>query len=874
MNLPLWRRKQKAQLDEEISAHLDAAVRERIARGESRAQAEAAARREFGNTALVAEVTRDQWGWTWLEQLAQDLRYGLRQLRRSPGFALTAMLTLALGIGANTAIFTLVNSVLLRPLPYEESERLVAVFQHEKKLGERRNATSPFSFHRWQQQNSVFETMAAATPWSPVLTGHDRPDVIDGLKVSATLFPLLRADAALGRTFHPEEGEPGNHRVVVLGHDLWQRRFGGDAALVGRTIQLDGEPYTVIGVMTPGFRFPPFWVVDAEFWTPLAFTPEERNRNARFLRAFARLRPGVRVQQAQAELDAISRRIEEENPRDYSSVGANVELLQEPVVHGVRPVLLLLLGAAGFVLLIGCGNIASLLLARAAMRSREFAVRRAIGASGARLVRQLFTESLLLAALSGGAGTLLGVWLLGALRGVLAESLPQVVAVEFDLRVLAFTFGASLLAAIATGLAPALAARRDTLADAMKSGAPSTGGSGSRLRGGLVTGEVALAVILLTGAGLMLESMWRLMNLDPGFRREQLLTATVSFPGPRYETVEQQSRLMAQLQQRIDALPGVESAALVNHLPIGGDMWRFRFIVEGQPLPAADQIPLAAYRAATPGLFRVMGIRLARGRDFAATDAVNSEPVILINETLARRYFIGDDPLGKRTRLGATDSTLPWLTVIGVVSDVRQGALAEEIPPEMYLPYSQQLTAFYRSTTLAVHTRGDAASLEKSIVSAIGELDATLPVTGFRTVQQLLDGEVRQPQRQSLLIAAFAALALLLAAIGLYGVIAYAVTQRTNEIGIRMALGAQPGQVVTLVLRHGLLLSLGGVALGLAGSLVLARALEGMLFEVSVSDPTTFISVAVLMAVVALLAAFIPARRASRVDPLTALRHE
>jgi len=873
MKLPLWRRKQSEELSEEIRAHLEAAVRERMERGESRAQAEAAARREFGNADLVREVTRDQWGWGWLDRLLQDTRYGLRQLRRSPGFTVTAVLTLALGIGANTAIFTLVNSVLLRPLPYRESDRLVAVFLHEKHIGERRNATSPYDYHQWLQ-NRVFETMAAATPWSPVLTGNDRPDVVEGLRASPTLFQMLRADAALGRTFRPEEGEPGNHRVVVLSHELWQRRFGSDRGLVGRTIELDGEPYTVIGVMPPGFQFPPFWAVDAGLWTPLAFTPEERNRHARFLRAFARLRPGITIEQAQSEMDSIARRIEQENSQGNSSTGVNVEPLQEPVVSGARPVLLVLLGAVGFVLLIGCANIANLLLARATVRSREFAVRLAIGASRGRLIRQLLTESLLLAALSGAAGVLLGAWLLGAFRSLLTESLPHIAEVSFDLRVLAFVSGVSFLTAAVVGLIPALHAGQNALADALKSGTRQTSRGKNGLRGALVTGEVALAVTLLAGAGLLLQSVWRLTNLDPGFRREKLLTANVSFPGPRYATVEQQSRFFAQVQERLQALPGVEAAALTNHLPIGGDVWRFQFVVEGQPLPAADRMPLAVYRAATPGLFRAMGIRLLRGRDFTASDTANSEPVVLVNETLARRYFAGQDAVGKRVRLGDPDSTLAWCTVVGVVGDVRQGKLSGEIPPEMYLPYTQQLTEFYRSTNLAVQTHGEAASLEKAVVSAVLEMDATLPVTNLRTIESLLENEVRQPRRQGVLLAAFAGLALLLAGIGLYGVIAYAVTQRTQEMGIRIALGARPAQVVTLVVRQGLALTLSGVALGLAGALALSRMLEGMLFEVNATDPATFTGVTVLLTAVALLACYFPARRAARIDPMLALRHE
>ena len=873
MKLPLWRRKQKDELDEELRAHHDAAVQERIERGEPRAQAESAARREMGNTGLIAEITREMWGWASLDRLLQDVRYGLRQLRRNPGFTLTAVLTLALGIGANTAIFSAVNSVLLRPLPYRDSDRLVAVFNHEKRMGEPRNPTSPFDFHQWQQ-NRVFEAMAAATPWEPVLTGYDRPDRLDGLRASATLFQLLGAEAALGRTFREPDGEIGSHRVVVLGHNIWQRRFGSDRALVGRTLLLDSEPYTVIGVMPPGFRFPPFWAVDAEFWAPLTFTPDERNRRARFLRAFARLKPGVTLAQARSEMDGIARRLEQEAPQSNKSVGVTVEPLQEPVVHGIRPVLVALLGAAGFVLLIGCANIANLLLARASVRSREFAVRMALGASRARLVPQLLTESLLLALLSGAAGLLLGVWLLGALRGMMAESLPRIVEVQLDWRVLAFAFAVSLLTAIATGLAPALQAGRGGLVDALKSGTRQTSGGSSRLRGGLVVSEVALAVVLLAGAGLMLQSVWRLANLDPGFRREQVLTAEISFAGERYETVEQQFHLVNNVQQRISALPGVEAAALTNHLPIGGDVWRFQFVVDGQPLPPSDQMPLAVYRAATPGLFRALGIRLVRGRDFSATDTPGSEPVILVNETAARRYFGGEDPVGKRIRLGGLDSKLPWLTVVGVTSDVRQGALAEDVPPEMYLPYAQQLTEFYRNTTLVVHTRGETAPLEKAIQQVTWDLDANLPVTRIRTIEQILEGEVRLPRRQGLLIAAFAGVALLLAGIGLYGVVSYMVARRTQEIGVRMALGAQRGDILRLVVGQGMGLVTLGLSIGLAGAWMLTRWVEGLLFQVSPTDPATFAAVSVLLGLVALLACCMPARRAVRVDPMTALRQE
>jgi len=873
MRLPMWRRRQKEELDEEIRAHLEQAVRVRIERGESREQAEAAARREFGNPGLVAEVTRDTWGWAWLDNLAQDVRYGLRQLRRNPGFAITAILTLALGIGANTAIFSAVNSVLLRPLPYRDSDRLVAVFLHEKQLNEPRNPTSPYDFHQWQQ-NRVFETMAAASPWTPVLTGYDRPDHLEGLRASATLFRLLRAEAALGRTFRDEENEIGNHRVIVLGHDLWLRRFGGDRALVGRTLLLDGEPFTVIGVMPAGFRFPPFWAVQAEFWAPLTFTPQERNRRARMLRAFARLKQGVTLEQAQAEMDAIARRIEGESPDSNTSVGVNVEALQEPVVTEVRPVLLVLLGAAGFVLLIGCTNIANLLLARASVRGQEFAVRRALGASPTRLVRQMLTENLLLAAISSVAGVLLGAWLLAALRGLMADSLPRVAVVQLDLRVLAFSFGASLLAAVFTGLFPALRARHAALADALKTGARQAGASKSRLRSALVVAEVALAVVLLTGAGLMLQSVWRLMNLDPGFRRDQLLTATVSFPGPRYATVAQQSLLLGELRQRIAALPGVEAAALVNHLPIGGDVWRFQFVVEGQPSPPSDQMPLAVYRASTLGLLRAMGIRLVRGRDFAPSDSPESAPVVLINETLARRYFGTDNPVGRHLRLGALDSTLPWLTVIGVTGDVRQGALAGEIPPEMYLPYTQHLTEFHRSSTLVVHTRHETAPLEAAARRITADLDPTLPVTDIRTIEQLLEQEVRQPRRHSLLMATFAGLALLLAGIGLYGVASYVAALRTQEIAVRIALGAQRGDILQLVIGRAISLVLTGIGIGLGGALALTRSLESLLFHVSPTDPGTLLAVSTVLGLVALLAGYLPARRAVRVDPMAALRQE
>lgn len=809
-----------------------------------------------------------------MDHLLQSFRYGMRALRRSPGFTTSVIASLALAIGACVAVFAVVSSVLLRPLPYASPERLVALFLREPQSQSDRNPTSPKEFRLWRGSRSL-EAMTAATPWAPVLTGSGEPDQLHGLKTSASLFDLLGRRARLGRTF--TAGRDGNveGRVIVLGHGLWSRRFGGDPAIIGRSVRLDGEPYEVIGIMPPRFEFPPFWATEAEFWSPLVFTAEEWDRGARYLRVFARLPDGGTLAEARAEMDLIGQRIAEADPEDNAGTSINLEPLQEPVVSDIRPTILLLFAAVGLVLLIACANVANLQLSRASGRVREFSVRLALGAKRSHLAVESLTESVLLAGASGAIGLLVAEWILAAFSSAAPDVLPSVAVLHIDLRVFAFAALVSLVVAALTGLAPVWRAIHSSASQGLADGGRHSGSVRSaRLRSGLAVVEIALAVTLVAGAGLLVRTMWSLQHLDPGFDRGDLLTATVGLAGSEHADSEQQTPFLRSLQDRLAALPEVDQAGMANFLPIGGDLWGMRFAVEGQPVASPEKLPRASFRVITPGFLPTMGTRLERGRDFSWQDDTDARQVVIVSRTLASRYWPEDDPLGQRLRWGAEGPDEPWLTVIGVAEDVRQWDLADDVRPEVYFPYGQNpLNRFAQFTVALRPSAGTAISLP-ALQSAVWSLDPGLPVTEVRTIDTILDTSLGGRAFYSNLLTWFAIAGLCLASVGVYGVISFGVSQRSREFGIRIALGAQRRDVVRLVMRQGLRLALAGLAIGLGAALSLSRLIASLLFSVTPADPVAFAIAAGVLALVALLASFLPARRAARVELVVALRHE
>jgi putative ABC transport system permease protein len=842
------------------------AAQERVERGETLERAEAAARREFGNVGLVKEVTREMWGWAWLRQLTQDCKYGLRTMRRAPGFTAVVILTLALGIGANTAIFSIVNAVLLRPLSYRDPARLVTVLHDGWK------PVAPANFLDWREQSRSFESVAAAQVWNLTMTGQDRPEQLNVLQTSAEIFHVLGVDAALGRTYSAGEDRPGREHVVVLSHRLWQRRFGGDRRVVGREVTLDGEPYTVIGVMPPDFQFAPFWATHAEAWLPLNLGRRVSDRRGQSLRVFARLKDGVTREQAQAEMEAINRRLEEQYPRTNEGLTVAVDPLHEKVVGKSRPALLVILGAVGFVLLIACANVANLMLAKAAARQREIAVRLALGAGRWRVVRQLLTESLLLSLAGGGAGLLLAFWCNTALASYGPDTLPRIQTVGLDARVLVFTLGLSVLVGLLFGLAPALRATKTELTESLKDRARGStpGRRHERVRQLLVVGEIALSLVLLVGGGLMMRSFLRLTSVDPGFDPRGVLTVTVPLAGPRYSTDEQRASFFQQLTTRVSSLQGVKSASAINHLPLGGDVWSFSFTPEGRPAPPSSEQPSAVYRVARPDYFRTMGAALLKGRDFTERDVATSPGVVIVNEALARQQWPGEEPLGKRITVGG--GGINPREVVGVVKDVKQGEWSAEPKPEVYLPHSQ--AAAPRSMALVLRASSDPSMIEPEVRREVWAIDRDLPVSQVTGMEEVVADSVGQQRFNTLLIGAFAAAALILAAAGVYGVMSYAVAERTHEIGVRMALGARGRDVLGMVIGQGLVLTLCGLALGLAGALALARVMTSVLYEVSPTDPLVFGGVVGALTLSALAACYVPARRATKVDPMLALRHE
>jgi putative ABC transport system permease protein len=877
----------EAEIIEELAQHLDDNYEQTLQAGATKEEAYQAVLLELTESDLLAEGLRRverpvqqepvvlgaQRRMNMFGDLWQDLRYGLRMLVKNPGFTIVAVIALALGIGANSAIFSVVNTVLLRPLPYKDPDRLVMVWEDASRHGYPRDTPAAANYIDWRDQNQVFEGMAAIANESFNLTGAGEPERIEGRRVSANLFPLLGVGPQLGRAFLPEEDMPGGSRVVLLSHGLWQRRFGSDMNITGKPLTLNGESHTVVGVMPPDFQFPS---PDDELWTPIAFTSEEAaNRRRHYLEVIARLKPGVSLEQAQAEMKAIAARLQQQYPDQNTDLGATVTSLHEHVAGDIKPALLVLLGAVGFVLLIACANVANLLLARAAGRQKEIAVCIALGASRMRLIRQFLTESILLAALGGGVGLLLSVWGVNLLKAFIPESISQVQAITIDAKVLIFTLLVSLLTGLIFGLAPATQASNFNLNETLKEGGrdSAAGSRGNRIRGVLVIAEVAVSLILLIGAGLLINSFLRLRNVDPGFRADKLLTMKVVLPEQKYAEHAQRSAFYTELIRRIETLPGVKSAAVTTNLPLYRQGNSITVSIEGRPDPGPGKKPNVITRVISPRYFSTMGIPLLQGRQINEQDRINTPAVAVISETMARRFWPGEDPLGKRITPGPLNSPPEdWITVIGVVKDVRQFELVMDPKPQMYLSYEQ--ADFFEPRDLVVSTDVEPLGLAATVRGAVWAIDKDQPVSNIRTMEEILSESVARQRFSMLLLGIFATLALVLAAVGIYGVMSYSVAQRTHEIGIRMALGAQKSDVLKLTVGHGLKLVLIGVVIGLVAAFILTRVMSSLLFGISATDPTTFITISLVLISVALLASYIPARRATKVDPMIALRYE
>ena len=795
----------------------------------------------------------------------KDLRYCLLMLRKRPVFTAIVMLTLALGIGANTAIFSVVNAVLLNPLPFPEPERLVRIFESNPGRSWPEFSASEPNYYDWVDQNDVFENLAAQQGAAFNLTGSGEPERIVGAFSSANLFPTLGVAPVLGRNFLPEEDRPGASRVVILSHQLWQRRFGSDQDLIGKTVQLNGESHTVVGVLPRGFTF----TNATELWVPLARNLAQSNRSNHILSVFGRLKPGVDLDQATANLQTIAGRLEQQYPASNEGWGVRTLTFYDWITpEPIRRSVLVLLAAVGFVLLIACANVANLLLVSGSSRHREIAIRSALGASRARVVRQFLTESVLLSLLGGTAGVLLALWGVDLLATNTSLNIPRLDEARLDARVLGFTLGISLLTGLLFGLAPAWQASKIDVNETLKEGAKGTSGTRHWLRKVLVIVEVSLALVLLTSAGLMIRSFAHLQNVRLGFEPDSVLTMQLNLPASKYGDGGGRVNFFDQLLQRFRAVPGVRDAAAISQVPFSGGNWAMEVTIEGQTLDANQSVLSADARAVTPDYFRTMGVPLLQGRDFTDADRGDSPFVLIVSETFARQFWPNEDPIGKRVSPGKGNG---FGTVVGVVGDVRNLSLADEARPAFYFSNGQLARP---SLTVVVRTAVRPETLSNALRAQALALDADLPIYNIRAMSTIVSDAGGQPRFQTMLLGLFGASALLLAAIGVYGVMAYSVTERTREIGIRIALGASRGDVLRLVVGQGVVLMLVGVGLGLAGAIAATRLMGSLLIGVSATDPVTFAIVSALLIAVGLAACLIPARRAARVDPMVALRYE
>ncbi|MFY9554986.1 MAG: ABC transporter permease [Blastocatellia bacterium] len=859
------------ELDAEMSAHLAMLIDEKVATGLSADEAYRAARIEFGGVDQVKEQVRDIRTGAMIEQARLDARYALRLMRKNPGFTAIVLITLALGIGVNTAIFSLVDGILLRPLPFDDPDRLVRIMQSQPQLGLETWNLSQASFTALRDNTHSLEAIAAYSTSGANLTGDGDPERVSIGTVSADFFKVLGRPPHLGRVFRTGEDAPGKNGICVISFGFWQRRFGGDPDIVGRSLNLNNNAIEVIGVMPSGFTFPR---PEIEMWTPLALNP---TRSAPyFLRGIARLGRGVSLTEAETETKATLWAYARQHPDisesrvpldNGSALKTIVTPLKQAMVGATEKPLLILLCAVGLVLLIACANVANLLLARATARVREVAVRFALGATPSRVARQLLTESLVLAFIGAAIGVMLA-WLgVRMLDKMPIDGIPRIEVVSVDGRVLAFTAGLALVTGLLFGLMPALRAYRMGMVAAMHEGG--RGGISSRRSNSvLVAAQFALSFVLLIGAGLLLKSFQRLQSVDLGFNPDKLLTMSVSLPGRKYPKPEQSLQFYQNLIDRLAGMPGVRAAGLITTIPFAGDGNSDNFIVEGHEPATGDEGVQTQLLAMTPGTFQAMGIPLLRGRDFLESDKSDSQPVAIIDETLARMYWPDGDALGKRVE---TTGDMQWMTIVGVVGGIKQYDLAEKLQPHIYAPLAQSPTLLAR---LVVNTDGPQNATIGAIRSAVSGLDPDIPLYSIRSMSDVIGRTLNGQRLTNLLLMSFSVLALLLAAVGIYGTMSLYVGSRKNEFGIRLALGAQPGALLRLVLREGMLLIAAGIGIGVGAALVLTRSIASLLFEVSPTDPVVFTGVPLVLVFVALAACFVPARRASRVDPMVALRCE
>ncbi|HXE30693.1 MAG TPA: ABC transporter permease [Terriglobales bacterium] len=876
----------EAQVDAELRFHLEQQIADSVAAGVDRDEARRRALAQFGGVERAKEACREVHGMPFLETLGQDVRYAVRLLRKSPGFATVAILTLALGIGASTAVFSLVDAVLLKPLPFPHAEQIVFPWRLPKQgmnLGFDTNPWGRVEFLYLQQHAQAFGAMGAFLSGSFNLTGSGDPVRLDGLRASAGFFPSLGVRPALGRTFTDAEDRPGGEHEVILADSLWRAQFGADPGVLGRSIELNGEAYTVIGVMPRGFAFPQAsempkvftFAPRVQLWVPLALNRGSRIPNeSDELAIIGRMKPGVTLAQAQADMDVMGKRLESARPNAAGWFRSRVTPLTRQAAGDTREPLLLLLAAVGLVLLIAASNVAGLLLTRSLARTRELTVRAALGAAGARLMRQVLTESLVLAAAGGAVGVGLAEGAIRAVQALAPAGIPRLGEAGLDFRVLAFALAVMVVTGLLFGLAPALGARRDNLAGALRDGGRRAGVAPSvrRMRNALLVAQIALALVVVISTGLLARTLVRLLQVDPGFQAAHALTFQLTLPGEQYPDQAHIVRVYQNVLERLRALPGVRAAGVTETVPMDGATESTTIRMSDHPATSSMDIPVANYTMVSPGYFAAVGTAIVRGRGFLDSDSASSRPVAVVNAALARKYWPGQDAIGKR--IAPRGAAFPDETIVGVAADVKQLSLREAPPPEMYVPYTQKVWPPLLTMNVVLRGNGSADGLAARARDAVHAVAPELPVAGVRTLDGIVDDSLAPARFAIFLLSAFAGIALLLAAVGMYGVIAYNVAQRTPELGVRIALGARPGSLFQMVLAQGGRIAGWGVGLGLVAALGVSRLLRGFLYGVRETDPLTFAGVAILLALVALVACYLPARRAMRVDPMVALREE